>query len=208
MNIYLDESYNLQKEKGKLFISINGFCVDDDKKLENEWKTYRKMFLKKKRIHAIDSSFEVLRNSTFKLLRKHEAVFVSSYQDIKLLFNKKYWLETGLNIDLVYKELLIKLFSKIDLTTNNDIVVVVDARKIKGGILATKHFNNEIKQSIKKLLSPATKFKYSVVPSYMDILLELADFVSNTFYKKYSKNDVEYFKNYGKNLIQIKNPLK
>lgn len=44
MNIYLDESYNLQKSKGKMFISINGFSVLHDETLRKRWKLIRKSF--------------------------------------------------------------------------------------------------------------------------------------------------------------------
>ena len=44
-------------------------------------------------------------------------------------------------------------------------------------------------------------------PSYLDVLVELADFVSNTFYKSYQTDDDAIFNQLGYRLIQIKNPL-
>ncbi|MFA4830748.1 MAG: hypothetical protein WC862_04130 [Patescibacteria group bacterium] len=56
MYIYLDESYNLQKDKGRMFISINGFAVLNEKALRKRWKDIRKPYVKsRRRIHATDA---------------------------------------------------------------------------------------------------------------------------------------------------------
>lgn len=47
----------------------------------------------------------------------------------------------------------------------------------------------------------------NIYPSYADVLVELADFVSNTFYKAYQADDQTVFNQLDYKLIQIKNPL-
>ena len=80
MNIYLDESYNLQKINGKMFISINGFTVLNEKILRKKWKLIRKPYTKlRRRIHANDSKFEGLRDESIKLLGRHDVNILSVY---------------------------------------------------------------------------------------------------------------------------------
>lgn len=52
-----------------------------------------------------------------------------------------------------------------------------------------------------------TRCSFLPTPSYLDILVELADFVSNTFYKAYQQDENKLFNELGFKLIQIKNPL-
>ena len=53
----------------------------------------------------------------------------------------------------------------------------------------------------------STNCIYKATPSYLDVLVELADFVSNTFYKEYQADSNHIFEDIGFRLIQIKNPL-
>jgi len=46
-----------------------------------------------------------------------------------------------------------------------------------------------------------------LTPSYLDVLVELADFVSNTFYKEYQQGSKHMFEELGLRFVQIKNPL-
>ncbi|MFH1822089.1 MAG: hypothetical protein ABH830_00115 [Patescibacteria group bacterium] len=52
-----------------------------------------------------------------------------------------------------------------------------------------------------------TTSEVRLVPNHRDILLELADFISNTFYRAYQAEDYEIFNQFGIRLIQIKDPL-
>lgn len=133
MNIYLDESYNLQKDKGKMFISINGFVVLNAQRLRKRWKQLK----------------------------------LQEYKNVK---------------------------------------IIIDSRKHLGGALGAYRFQHEIEQFLKKEFS-GTHCLFLPTPSYLDILVELADFVSNTFYKSYQKNDQDIFNKLEHKLIQIKNPL-
>lgn len=115
MKIYLDESFNLQKERGKMFISINGFAVLNDTVLKKRWKTIRKIFAKsKRRIHAADSYFEQLRKRSIKLLCKEEVTILSVFQ-VSQEIPYSYFDEEGMKFDQVYGGLLKKLFSKLSL---------------------------------------------------------------------------------------------
>jgi len=110
MNIYLDESYNLQKNKGKMFISINGFAVLHDKALRKRWGTVRKSYAQsKRRVHATDSHFEGLREKSIKLLGKNDVNILSVFQLTQEIpytyFDKK-----EMKFDSVYADLLKKLF--------------------------------------------------------------------------------------------------
>lgn len=83
---------------------------------------------------------------------------------------------------------------------------VVDARKHKGGKLGEKKFRKEIEKFLSDEF-PKTRCLFKLTPSYTDILLELADFISNTFYKEYQKDSDHVFQKLGFRLVQIKNPL-
>lgn len=206
MNIYLDESYNLQKSKGKMFISINGFAVLDDEILRKRWKAIRKEYIKsKRRIHATDSHFEKLREKSIKLLGRHDVNILSVFQlTQELPFN--YFDNEKMKFDSVYADLLKKLFVEMRLGEYQKARIIIDARKHEGGRLAERKFQKEIDKFLKNEFSN-THCIYKTVHSYLDVLVELADFVSNTFYKEYQTDSNHIFEEIGFRLIQIKNPL-
>jgi len=206
MNIYLDESYNLQKSKGKMFISINGFAVLDDEILRKRWKMIRKEYAKsKRRIHATDSHFEKLREKSIKLLGRHDVNILSVFQlTQELPFN--YFDNEKMKFDSVYADLLKKLFVEMSLGEYKKVRIIIDARKHDGGRLAERKFQQEIDKFIKNKFS-RTDCVYKSVHSYLDVLVELSDFVSNTFYKEYQTDSGHIFEEIGFRFIQIKNPL-
>ncbi len=207
MNIYLDESYNLQKEKGKMFISINGFSVLNDKILRKRWKVLRKPYTKLgRRIHATDSEFENLRNASIQLFLKNDANILSVFQLCQEI-PYEYYNKNGIQFDFVYGELLKKLFGKLSFTEYRRVMIVIDTRTHKGGILGGKNFRKNIEEFL-KIQFPYTTSIFKMTPSYRDILLELADFISNTFYKEYISDSDRIFKKFNYRLVQIKNPLK
>jgi len=206
MNIYLDESYNLQKNKGKMFISINGFAVLDDKVLRKRWKNIRRPYTKiKRRVHATDSCFEKLREKSIKMLGRHDVNILSIFQ-LSQEIPHDYFNEQGIKFDQVYVALLKKLFYDLSLGEYKYVRIVIDARKHKGGILGEKKFRKEIECFLSDSFS-STHCAFKLTPSYADILLELADFISNTFYKEYQHNSEHIFEKLGFRLVQIKNPL-
>ncbi len=206
MNIYLDESYNFQKGKGKMFISINGFSVLDDKVLRKRWKTVRNSYTKLgRRIHATDSEFEGLRKETIHLLDGHGANILSVFQ-LSQEIPYQYYDKNGMQFDLVYSELLKKLLNELYLGEYKKVKIVIDARTHKEGILGERHFREDIEEFLKSEFL-GTDCVFKMVPSYIDILLELADFISNTFYKEYIQESDEVFQKVAFRLVQIKNPL-
>jgi hypothetical protein len=52
-----------------------------------------------------------------------------------------------------------------------------------------------------------TVFNFKSQPSTTDILLELADFISNILYRAYLEDDVEFLDTIAHKLVQLKNPL-
>ena len=206
MNIYLDESYNFQKERGKMFISINGFAVLDDKALRKRWKDVRKMFAQmKRRIHATDSRFDELRDKSIKMLGRHDVNILSVFQLVQEIPHS-YFGESNIVFDSVYVALLKKLFIDLSLGEYKQTRIVIDARKHKGGKLGEKKFRREIEKFLFEQF-PKTDCLFKLTPSYLDILVELADFVSNTFYREYQTDSDHIFQELGFRLVQIKNPL-
>lgn len=206
MNIYLDESYNLQKNKGKMFLSINGFAVLNAKRLRKRWKHVRKPYTKhKRRIHATDPYFEGLRTKSMSLLKIHDVSIASVFQLIQEL-PYEYFDKRGMKFELVYAKLLKCLFKELSLQEYKQVRIIIDSRKYPGDTLGANQFQKEIEQFLKKEFS-STKSAFLLVPSYVDVLVELADFVSNTFYKAYQSDDQTIFKQLEYKLIQIKNPL-
>ena len=206
MNIYLDESYNLQKSKDKMFISINGFSVLKADRLRKRWKHVRKPFTKhKRRIHATDPYFEELRTKSISLLNSSDVTILSVFQLIQEIPHD-YFNKHKMNFDEVYTELLKKLFKELSLQEYKTVKIVIDSRKHPGGVSGEKLFQQNMDKFLKNEFS-GTHCSFLPTPSYLDILVELADFVSNTFYKAYQQDENEIFNQLGFKLIQIKNPL-
>lgn len=206
MNIYLDESYNLQKERGKMFVSINGFAVLNAKRLRKRWKNVRKPYTKhKRRIHATDPYFEALRTKSMSLLKIHDVSVASVFQLVQELPHE-YFDKQGIQFELVYAELLKCLFKELSLQEYKQVRIIIDSRKYPGDTLGADKFQQEIEQFLQKEFSSTTS-AFLLVPSYVDVLVELADFVSNTFYKAYQSDDHAVFQQLEYKLIQIKNPL-
>jgi len=189
-----------------MFISINGFSVLDDDILRKRWKMVRKDYVKsKRRIHATDSQFEKLREKSIKLLSRHDVNILSIFQIIQELpFD--YFDNDKMKFDVVYANLLKELFTEMSLGEYQKARIIIDARKHEGGRLAEKKFKKEIEDFLKNEFAK-TRCVYKAVHSYQDVLVELADFVSNTFYKEYQTDSNHIFEEIGFRLIQIKNPL-
>ena len=50
-------------------------------------------------------------------------------------------------------------------------------------------------------------FRFEILPSSSNILLEIADFISNTFYKQYTGEEIKSLEKLKVKTIRIKNPL-
>lgn len=210
MYIYLDESYNLKDRDKKQFISINGFAVLNERSLFKKWKEYRRPFIGKRRIHAKDSAFNKLRIQALKIFARPDITLLTVFQAIQEIpfeYEKNYFKKGKLNFERVYFDLLKVLFAKLQFAEYQAIKINVDGRKVKGGILARRAFQEEIQQFLKNTY-PQSKSEYATPPSTTDILLEFADFISNIFYRAYQRDDEQFFAELKFKLIQIKNPLK
>lgn len=206
MNIYLDESYNLQKTKGKMFISINGFSVLKADRLRKRWKNVRKPFTKhKRRIHATDPYFEELRTKSISLLNSSDVTILSVFQLVQEI-PYDYFDKQKLDFDKIYAELLKMLFKELSLQEYRQVRIIIDSRKHPGGVSGEKLFQQNMNKFLKNEFF-GTHCSFLPTPSYLDILVELADFVSNTFYKEYQNDSNQIFEDIGFRLIQIKNPL-
>lgn len=210
MYVYLDESYNLKDRGKKQFISINGFAVLDERSLFKKWKEYRRPFTGKRRIHAKDSVFNPLRIKVLRLFARPDITLLTVFQvvqEIPFEHEKDYFKKGKLNFERVYFDLLKALFARLQLEEYKQINIIIDSRKIKGGVLARRIFRSEMTQFLKDTY-PQTKSRFKISSSVTDILLEFADFVSNIFYRAYMQENEKFFEELKFKLIQIKNPLK
>jgi len=210
MFIVLDESYNLKDRTKLQFISINGFAVLDIKGLMKRWKEHRRPFVaRRRRIHATDSVFNELRVKALQLVARPDVTLLTAFQVIQEIpfgREKKYFVKGKLDFEKVYFDLLITLFWELRLGEYKSVKIIIDSRKHKGGILGKKRFQKEVISFLKKQYADV-RIKFKMQPSSTDISLELADFVSNIFYRAYINKDESFFDNLKFKTIQIKNPL-
>lgn len=211
MYIFLDESYNLKDRTKLQFISINGFFVLDEKVLLKKWKDYRRSFLtKKRRIHATDDFFSKLKLKSLKLINRPDLILLSAFQiiqEISFKNNNEYFYKGKLNFDKVYFDMLIELFKSLNLGEYKNVTITIDSRKHKSGILGKNLFKKHMLDFL-KMKYQHTNFIFILQPSSSNILLELADFISNIFYRAYTQNNKQFYEDLRFKIIQIKNPLK
>jgi len=134
---------------------------------------------------------------------------VSIFQAIQEISFKKengYFYRGKLNFDKIYFELVIQLLKKLPLEKHTKVKIIIDTRKHKGGILGKKRFTDGILGFFESEYQE-TIFEFKLQPSSTDVLLELADFISNRFYRAYAKNDEKYFNDLGDKIIKLKGTL-
>lgn len=211
MYIFLDESFNLKDRTKPQFISINGFKTTAIKRIWKRWKNYRRKFISKARIHATDKRFEILRNKSLNLIcSSPDTILLTVFQDIREIPVGKinsYYKKDKLNFEKVYEDILKALLDKLNLQEYKKVVLTIDSRKHKGGILGKKNFLENILFYLKQCY-PNTFFRFDSVPSGSNTLIEIADFVSNTFYKYYIGKKSNSFEKIKIKTITIKNPLR
>lgn len=211
MHIFLDESYNLKDRTKPQFISISGFKTVAAKQIWKQWKIYRRRFISKARIHATDKRFELLRQKSFDLIYSSpDTTLLTVFQAIQEIpagRNSIYFRKGKLDFEKVYEDALKALLDKLNLHEYNRVVIAMDNRKHKGGILGKKKFHKNMLSYLGQCY-PNTVFQFQFLPSSSNILLEIADFISNTFYKQYSGRKINSLKRLGVKTIEIKNPLK
>ena len=212
MFIYLDESYNLRDRNKKQFISINGFMALDIAKIRKRWQQARKPFANgKRRIHANDNRFNLLRQKAVEIIRTHPVYLITAFQEIQRIpfhRDKKYFTKNKLNFEKVYTDLCKQLLFSLKLDEYKRIVITIDNRKNKASLLGKNKFRAEIFKGIKIIYPDLNVEKPRLIPSSSDVLLELADFISNIFYRDYLDNEKGILSELRIKIIQIKNPLK
>jgi hypothetical protein len=211
MHIFLDESYNLKDRTKPQFISINGFKTTAEKQIWKHWKVYRRKFLSKARIHATDKRFEPLRKKGLDLIYSApDTFFITSIQIIQEVPAGKtssYYKKGKLNFDKVYEDLVKALLDKLNLREYKKVIINIDNRKHKEGMLGKKKFQENVLFYLKECY-PNTIFYFRILPSSSNILIEIADFISNSFYKRYTGQKIDFLEKMKVKTIETKNPLK
>jgi len=208
MFIFLDESYNLKDRSKPQFISINGFATISIKRIWKHWKIQRRQFVNKARIHATDKRFEYLRKKSIDLVGfLPEANILTAFQAVSELPLEFYYKKGRLVFNKVYEDLLKELLSQLHLQEYKKVIIIIDSRKHKSGQLGKLCFRENILAYLKQNY-PNTVFRFDITPSTSNILIEVADFISNTFYKKYTNQQIGYLDSFRSKIIEIKNPLK
>jgi|GEM_PF-1366943 len=212
MYIFLDESYNLKDRNEKQFISINGFMTTNVSIIRKRWLQERKLFSnKKRRIHASDSHFNLLRQKAVEIIKTHQVYLISVFQDIRSIpyhQDKKYFTKNKLNFEKIYTDLCKHLLFSLNLNEYKKVVITIDNRKHRAGVIGKKEFRGAVEKELKVMYPDVVFEKPRLVPSSSDVLLELADFISNAFYKCYQDNEKRDLAELKIKTIQIKNPLK
>ena len=139
------------------------------------------------------------------MLGRHDVNILSMFQLIQEIPHS-YFDDGAIRFDMIYAALLKKLFATLSLGEYQHARIVADARKHKGGQLGEKKFRQEIEKFLSDQF-PSTHCVFKLTPSYTDTLLELADFISNTFYREYQRDSEHVFRKLRFRLVQIKNPL-
>lgn len=212
MYIYLDESYNLKDRDKPQFISINGFQTVDVKRIWKRWRSYRLPFIGKSRIHASDRLFEPLRIKCLKFLGNQPDVkLLTVIQDVALIPVKSKTIYYGkggqLLFDNVYADMLKALLKESHVHAYNELYIIIDGRKHKHGVLGKMQFQKNIMSFLKNWY-PNTAVHFEMQPSHSNILLEIADFISNSFYKQYIGQAMELLRQMEGKTLAMKNPLK
>lgn len=210
MYIFLDESYNLKDRSKVQFISINGFETTGPKRIWKRWKLYRRRFISKARIHATDKRFEPLREKSLDLIYSlPDATFLTVFQTLQEIPADKdspYYRKGKLDFEKVYEDIFKTLLDKLNLQEYKRVVINIESRKHKGGILGKKRFQENILSYLKQCY-PNTIFHFEILPSSSNILIEVADFVSNTFYRAHIGQKIKSLEKLKVKSIEIKNPL-
>lgn len=132
------------------------------------------------------------------------------YQRCKILVGlsgKQYFTRQYLDFEKVYIDLVKALLNTVIRVHYSSVQIIIEARTHTGGRRGAKNFIFTLESFLKKTY-PRLQCTVKRVPSSMDILLELADIVSNTMYQFYRQEDnVVIITPLQPKLIKIKDPL-
>ncbi len=151
-----------------------------------------------------------MRGKSFDLISLTADTFLlTAFQTIREIpagKNNPYYKKDKLNFEKAYGDILKALLERLSLREYKKVVINIDSRKHKEGILGKKAFQENILFYLEQCY-PNTIFRFEILPSTSNILIEMADFVSNTFYKKYIGQKTKYLEELKLKTIAIKNPL-
>jgi len=211
MYIFLDESYNLKDRSKPQLISISGFIAIDVNKVWKRWREYRRKFAGKWRIHATDGIFEPLREKAFRLAENIPDITLLSVVQliphIPVGKESPYYRKGKLNFDKVYEDMLKSLLEQAHIHTYNEVVITIDSRKMKEGRLGKKRLQEHVLTYFREYYS-LVHVEFRPLPSSSSILLEMADFISNTLYRQYIGEKMPMAEKVKGKTIVLKNPLK
>lgn len=211
MHIFLDESYNLKDRTLPQFISVNGFQTVNVKKVWKRWMEQRRKYAGKWRIHANDAVFEPLREKALRLAQAlPDITLVSVCQminEIPVGRESPYWRKDKLDFEKVYEDMLKSLFDRLQLHAYREAIITIDDRKMKEGMLGKQKLQEHILAYLKQYY-PATHAEFRPALSSASVLVELADFYSNTLYKEYTGKEIPALAALKGKTMAIKNPLK
>lgn len=171
---------------------------------------YRKRFTQKARIHATNQRFKILQEKSLELLEgSAETTILSVMQIIQKIPPAPSYLhykKGKLNFEKVYEDMLKILFNKLQLHQYKKVIINIDDRKMKTGRIGKYNFQTNILTYLNRSY-PFTKFDFRTVPSTENILIEIADFISNNLYKSYVGQKIDILDRLKDKIVVIKNPL-
>ena len=180
------------------------------KKVWKRWREQRRKFVGKWRIHATDHVFEPLREKAFRVVEQNpDIILLSAVQHISAIpvrTDAPYWKKGKLNFDKVYEDMVKSIFDRVQLQAYTAVTVTIDDRKTKEGILGKQKIQEHILAYVTQYY-PSTQVTFRFVPSSSEILLEMADFISNSFYKKYTGQEIAALDRLKVKTIVLENPL-
>lgn len=191
--IFLDESGDLGfKPKSSGWFLFTLVLTNDHRKIEKCVKSVHKSLSKKYKkvgeLHAYHSQ-----SSTKKLLLQK----LSALEELKVLCvilnKKKVYVDLQNQKNYLYNYtaniLLDRLHQKKILNTREVIELIIDQKDTKKFI--KDNFEKYLKDNLIKRTS--SKIKIKICPSHTEKCLQAVDFISWAIFRKYEKNDYEYY---------------
>ncbi len=200
--IFLDESGDLGfKEKSSNWFIFTIVLTNNHRKIEKVIKNIRKGLSKKyklKELHAYHSNAV----TKHKMLKK-----LSELEDLKVLCiilnKKKVYIDLQNQKNHLYgytaNILLDRLHNKNIIKTNEPISLYIDQKDTKKSI--RENFEKYLKDNLKKRGNNG-KIEIRIKPSHTEKCLQAVDFVSWAIFRKYEKNDYEYYEDIKDKIIE------
>ena len=98
------------------------------------------------------------------------------------------------------------LHKELSLHAYKEVHITVASRKHKHGVLGEQQFRNNILHFLQNWY-PTTLAHFTAQPMAANVLLEIADFVSNSLYRQYAGENMSLLEPLKGKTITMKNPL-